>query len=145
MSTDDMRMRNRKDGRAGSMPAERSLPWNMSPLGGRTVPFLATLFAFSSTEGIAPFRSMPYAWYHINMSQHDVFTGFPIEVSDGQTRRWGAILVKAVFVILVVGVVLSAILWAAISSDMGALILSATFAACAGLMIIRQALLAERG
>lgn len=54
-------------------------------------------------------------------------------------------MVKAVFAILVVGVVLSAILWAAISSDMGALILSATFAACAGLLVIRQALRAERG
>jgi hypothetical protein len=79
------------------------------------------------------------------MSQHDAFTGLPIEVNDEQTRRWGAILVKAVFAILVVGVVLSAILWAAISSDMGALILSATFAVCAGLLVIRQALLAERG
>ncbi|MGM7776008.1 hypothetical protein ACSVHC_08330 [Arthrobacter sp. KNU-44] len=79
------------------------------------------------------------------MSQHDAFTGLPIELNDGQTRRWGAILVKAVFTILVVGVVLSAILWAAISSDMGALILSATFAACAGLLVIRQALRAERG
>ncbi len=95
--------------------------------------------------GHCPFRCMPYAWYDIHMSQHDVFTGFPIEVNDGKTRRWGAILVKAVFAILVVGAVLSAILWAAISSDMGALILSATFAACAGLMVIRQALLAERG
>jgi hypothetical protein len=88
---------------------------------------------------------MPYAWYDIHMSQHDAFTGFPIEVDDGKTRRWGAILVKAVFVILVVGIVLSTILWAAISSDMGALILSATFAACAGLMVIRQSLVAERG
>jgi hypothetical protein len=78
------------------------------------------------------------------VSQHDAFTGLPIEVNDGQVRRWGGILIKAVFAILVVGVVLSAILWAAISDDMGALILSATFAACAGLLIIRQALLAER-
>ena len=53
-------------------------------------------------------------------------------------------MVKAVFAILVVGVVLSAILWAAVSDDVGALILSAAFAACVGLMIIRQALLAER-
>jgi hypothetical protein len=78
------------------------------------------------------------------VSQHDAFTGLPIEVNDGQVRRWGGILIKAVLAILVVGVVLSAILWAAISDDMGALILSATFAACAGLLIIRQALLAER-
>ncbi|MFB9714473.1 hypothetical protein [Arthrobacter methylotrophus] len=78
------------------------------------------------------------------MSQYDAFTGLPIEASDARTRRWAAILVRAVFAILVVGVVLSAILWAAISSDMGALILSATFAACAGLLVIRQALLAER-
>ncbi|WP_028267004.1 hypothetical protein [Arthrobacter sp. MA-N2] len=78
------------------------------------------------------------------MSEYDAFTGLPIKVSDARTRRWAAILVRAVFAILVVGVVLSAILWAAISSDMGALILSATFAACAGLLVIRQALLAER-
>lgn len=78
------------------------------------------------------------------MSQHDAFTGLPIEVNDGQARRWGGILIKAVLAILVVGVVLSAILWAAVSGEVGALVLSIAFAACAGLLIIRQAVLAER-
>jgi uncharacterized membrane protein len=74
----------------------------------------------------------------------DAFTGLPLVVDDGRVRRWDAVLVRAVFAILVVGVALSAILWAAVSAEVGALILSAAFAACAGLLIIRQALLAER-
>jgi hypothetical protein len=78
------------------------------------------------------------------VSQHDAFTGLPIEVNDGQARRWGGILIKAVLAILVVGVVLSAILWAAVSGEVAALVLSIAFAACAGLLVIRQALLAER-
>jgi hypothetical protein len=78
------------------------------------------------------------------VSQHDAFTGLPIEVNDGQARRWGGILIKAVLAILVVGVVLSAILWAAVSGEVGALVLSIAFAVCAGLLIIRQAVLAER-
>lgn len=53
-------------------------------------------------------------------------------------------MIKAVLAILVVGVVLSAILWAAVSGEVGALVLSIAFAACAGLLIIRQAVLAER-
>lgn len=53
-------------------------------------------------------------------------------------------MVRAVLAILVVGVVLSAIFWAAVSGEVGALVLSIAFAACAGLMVIRQALLAER-
>jgi hypothetical protein len=78
------------------------------------------------------------------VSQDDAFTGLPLEVQAGQARRWGASLVKAVLAILVVGVVLSAILWVAVSGEVGALVLSIAFAACAGLMVIRQALLAER-
>lgn len=80
----------------------------------------------------------------MHVTQGDAFTGLPIEVNDGQVRRWASTLVKAVFAILAVGVILSAILWAAVSADVGALTLSAAFAACAGLLIIRQALLAER-
>ena len=79
------------------------------------------------------------------MSRYDAFTGLPVEVDDESARRWGAGLVKAVFAILVVGIPLSAILWAIAKPDVGALALSAVFAACAGLMFIRQAILAERG
>jgi predicted anti-sigma-YlaC factor YlaD len=78
------------------------------------------------------------------MSEYGAFTGLPLEVNDGQTHRWAAILVKAVFAILVVGVVLSAILWPSVSADVGALVLCVAFAACTGLMVIRQALLAEQ-
>jgi len=52
--------------------------------------------------------------------------------------------VKAVFVVLALGVVLSAILWAVASADAGALTLAAVFAVCTGLLVLRQALLAER-
>jgi hypothetical protein len=83
-------------------------------------------------------------WYNDFVSEPDAFTGLPVEVEDRHVRRWGAILVQAVLAILVVGAVLSAILWAAVNDEVGALVLSIAFAACAGLLIIRQALLAER-
>lgn len=78
------------------------------------------------------------------MSRYDAFTGLPVEVDDGQTHRWGSLLVRAVFVVLVLGVVLAVILWAVASADVGALTLAAVFAVCAGLLVLRQALLAER-
>jgi hypothetical protein len=78
------------------------------------------------------------------VSRYDTFTGFPVDVDDGQIHRWGSLLVKAVFVVLVLGVVLAAILWALTSADVGALTLAAVFAVCVGLLVLRQALLAER-
>lgn len=80
----------------------------------------------------------------MGVSHYDPFTGFPAEVEVGRTRRWAALLVKAVFVILVLGVILAAILWALTSADVGALTLAATFAVCVGLLVLRQALIAER-
>jgi hypothetical protein len=78
------------------------------------------------------------------MSDYEAFTGLPVASDDSQTLRWSTVLVKVVFAILVVGVVLSAILWPLVSADAGALTLCIAFAACVGLMVIRQALLAER-
>jgi hypothetical protein len=78
------------------------------------------------------------------MSGHGAFTGLPIDVIEGQDDRWAALLVKAVLVILALGVVMSAILWPVASADWGALVLCIALAACTGLMVIRQALLAER-
>jgi hypothetical protein len=78
------------------------------------------------------------------MSDYEAFTGLPVEVDDGRTRRWAAMLVKAVVAILVVGVLLSVILWPTVGADVGALTLCIAFAACTALMVIRQALLAER-
>jgi hypothetical protein len=78
------------------------------------------------------------------MSHDDAFMGLPIEVEAARARRWGSLLAKAVFVVLVVGIILAAILWPTTSADVGALTLAATFAACAGLLVLRQALLAER-
>lgn len=78
------------------------------------------------------------------MSRYDTFTGLPVVVDDAQSRRWRSLLVKAVFVVLVLGVILAVILWALTSADVGALTLAAVFAVCAGLLVLRQALLAER-
>jgi type III secretory pathway component EscT len=78
------------------------------------------------------------------VSRYDTFTGLPVVVDDAQSRRWGSLLVKAVFVVLVLGVVLAVVLWALTSADVGALTLAAVFAVCAGLLVLRQALLAER-
>jgi multisubunit Na+/H+ antiporter MnhB subunit len=78
------------------------------------------------------------------MAERPAFTGLPAEVLDAEkTRRWSTRLVQAVLVVLVVGVVLAAILWF-VSADGGALTLCIAFAVSTGLMVIRQALLAER-
>jgi len=78
------------------------------------------------------------------MSEYESFNGLPVDIDDAQTRRWAALLVKAVFACLVVGLVVTAILWPAVSADAGALTLCIMFGVCTGLMVIRQALLAER-
>jgi len=77
------------------------------------------------------------------MSDHDLFTGLPLEQDEDRTRRWAAILVKVALAVFVAGAVLAVILWT-ISADAGALTLSAGFAGLVGLMVLRQALLAEK-
>ena len=78
------------------------------------------------------------------MSQHEAFTGLPTEIDDGRTSRWAGILVKAVFAVLAIGLILTLFLWPLVSADAGALTLSIAFAGATGLMVLRQALLAER-
>ena len=78
------------------------------------------------------------------MTQYDAFTGLPRKSDDELTQRWAVTLVKAVLVIGVLGVALTAILWPVVSADVGALTLCIALAASTGLMVIRQALLAER-
>lgn len=68
--------------------------------------------------------------------------GPPVEQDDARTHRWAAILVRAALAVFVVGAVLAAILWA-VDADIGALTLSIAFAGLVGLMVLRQALLAE--
>ena len=60
------------------------------------------------------------------------------------TTLLAAILVQAALAVFVAGAVVAAILWAVVSADVGALTLSIAFAGLAGLMVLRQALLAER-
>lgn len=78
------------------------------------------------------------------MSEYEAFTGLPVEIEDRKTHKWTAALVKAVVAILALGVIVAAILWPTVSADAGALTLCIAFAASVGLMVIRQALLAER-
>jgi hypothetical protein len=75
---------------------------------------------------------------------HGAFTGLPVELDDGRVNRWATILVQALFAVLVVGLIVSVILWIVVNPDVGALVLAVVFAVGAALMIIRQALLAER-
>ena len=75
-----------------------------------------------------------------NMSSVEAFTGLPVEMDDGRISRWAAMLVKAVFAVLVIGLVLTLILWPLVSADAGALTVSIAFAGAAGLMVLRQAL-----
>lgn len=77
-------------------------------------------------------------------SEHELFTGLPVEQDEGRTRRWAAILVRAALAVFVAGAIVAAVLWAVVSADAGALTLSIAFAGLAGLMVLRQALLAER-
>lgn len=77
------------------------------------------------------------------MSEHEAFTGLPVEQDEGQTRLWATILVRAALVVFVIAAILAAILWA-VNPDVGALTLSVGFAGLVGLMVLRQALLAER-
>jgi hypothetical protein len=79
------------------------------------------------------------------MYEYESFTGLPPELGDGQTSRWAAILVKAVFAVLIIGLILTLFLWPLVSADAGALTISIAFAGATGLMVLRQALLAERG
>lgn len=81
--------------------------------------------------------------YGLAMSKYEAFTGLPVEQDDVRTRRWAANLVRAALAVFVVGAVLAAILWG-LNADVGALILSIAFSGLAGLMVLRQALLAER-
>jgi hypothetical protein len=78
------------------------------------------------------------------MYEHESFTGLPAEIGEGRTSRWAALLIKAVFAVLVIGLILTLLLWPLVSSDAGALTLSIAFAGATGLMVLRQALLAER-
>ncbi|HET8588469.1 MAG TPA: hypothetical protein VFM01_02465 [Nakamurella sp.] len=78
------------------------------------------------------------------MADHGAFTGLPVELDHGRVNRWATILVQVVFAVLVVGLIVSVILWIVVKPDVGALVLAVVFAVGTGLMIIRQALLAER-
>ena len=78
------------------------------------------------------------------MSDHGAFTGLPLDPKSGQSPRWAGILAKLSLAVLALGVVVTLIVWPAASADWGALMLCIAFAASTGLMVIRQALLAER-
>jgi hypothetical protein len=78
------------------------------------------------------------------MSEYEAFTGLPAEIDEGRTSRWAAMLVRAVFAVLVIGLILTLFLWPLVSADVGALTLSIAFAGATGLMVLRKALLAER-
>jgi hypothetical protein len=78
------------------------------------------------------------------MDEYEAFTGLPADIGDGQTSRWAAMLVKAIFAVLLVGLILTLFLWPLVSADAGALTISIAFAGATGLMVLRQALLAER-
>ncbi len=84
------------------------------------------------------------AWLNFPMSEYEALTGLPVEQDEDRARRWAAILVGAALAVFVAGAVVAAILWAVVSADAGALTLSIGFAGLAGLMVLRQALLAER-
>ncbi len=70
--------------------------------------------------------------------------GFPSDVSDQDAARWGAGLAKFALGVIVFGSVVAAVAWAVFSAELGAAILSGLFAVTAGVLIIRQAILAER-
>jgi len=78
------------------------------------------------------------------MSNWNPFDGFPSDVGDQDAARWGAGLAKLALVVVVLGLVVTAVAWAVFSAELGAGILSGVFAGTAGALVIRQAILAER-
>ena len=78
------------------------------------------------------------------MPQYQAFTGLRGDIEDEQASRWAGMLVKAAFAVLVIGLVVTLFLWPLVSADAGALTLAIAFAGATGLMVLRQALLAER-
>lgn len=82
--------------------------------------------------------------YIANMADDGSFDGFPIVDSPGRVAGLSRLIARWVLVILVLGVVVAAILWIVVKPDVGALTLALTFTIAAGLMVIRQAALAER-
>lgn len=78
------------------------------------------------------------------MEEYEPFTGLPADIGAGRTSRWAAMLVRAVFAVLLVGLIVTLFLWPLVSADAGALTLAIAFAGATGLMVLRQALLAER-
>jgi hypothetical protein len=78
------------------------------------------------------------------MYEYGPFTGIPAEIDEGQTIRWAAMLVKGAFAVLLIGLTVTLFLWPLVSADAGALTIAVAFAGATGLMVLRQALLAER-
>lgn len=78
------------------------------------------------------------------MQHNNTLTGFPAEVHEQQAAQWGRWLAYSALGVLVLGVILAAILWFAVLPDVGALTLCVAFAIVFGLMVVRQAILAER-
>jgi len=77
------------------------------------------------------------------MSKYEAFTGLPVEQDEDRTRRWSKLLVRVGLAVFVLSVLLAAIFWG-MNADVGALMVSIGFAVLVALMVLRQALLAER-
>ena len=69
--------------------------------------------------------------------------GFRADVSGKDASRWGSRLSKVALVVIILGVVSTAVVWV-FSAQVGALILAAVFTVTVGVLTIRQAILAER-
>ena len=69
--------------------------------------------------------------------------GFRADVSDKDASRWGSRLSKVALVVIILGVVLTAVVWV-FSAQVDALILAAVFTVTVGVLTVRQAILAER-
>ncbi len=78
------------------------------------------------------------------MSKWDAFDGFASDVGDEDAARWAAGLAKVALVVIALGLVVTAVVWVVFSAELGAGILSGVFAGTVGVLILRQAILAER-
>jgi hypothetical protein len=78
------------------------------------------------------------------MSYRNSFDGFDADIGSINATRGAAVLAPVSLAVIVVGVIATVLTWTIGSAELGALILSATLAAATGVLVIRQAILAER-
>lgn len=78
------------------------------------------------------------------MSELNATQGVLPEAVDANATRWRRGLAVTSLIVLVAGSFVAALVWTIASAELGAAILSAVFTLTVGVLVVRQAILAER-